>query len=65
MQRQPNYIIDNQNHKIAVQLDKKITETLENYVLFQFMKKNKKDDKLSLREAKKYYKSLKANKISK
>ena len=63
MELQPNYIIDNENHKIAVQLDiktyEKITDTLENYALYQFMQENKNDEKLSLEDAKKYYQSLK------
>jgi hypothetical protein len=63
MELQPNYIIDNENHKIAVQLDiktyKKITDTLENYALYQLMEENKNDEKLSLEDAKKYYQSLK------
>ena len=63
MELQPNYIIDNENHKIAVQLDiktyEKITETLENYALYQLMEENKNDEKLSLEDAKKYYQSLK------
>ncbi len=65
MQLQPNYIVDSHNHKIAVQLDiqtyEKITETLENYALYQFMQDNKNDEKLSLNDAKKYYQSLKEN----
>ena len=52
----PNYIVDSHNHKIAVQLDmqtyEKITEALENYVLFKFMV-----EKLSLKDAKTYYAS--------
>ncbi len=63
MELQPNYIIDNKNHKIAVQLDiktyEKITDTLENYALYQLMEENKNDEKLSLEDAKKYYQSLK------
>ncbi len=63
MELQPNYIIDNENHKIAVQLDiktyEKITDTLENYALYQLMEENKNDEKLSLEDAKKYYQSLK------
>ena len=65
MQLQPNYIVDNHNHKIAVQLDiqtyEKITETLENYALYQYMQDNKNDEKLSLKDAKEYYQSLKVN----
>lgn len=63
MQLQPNYIIDNHNHKIAVQLDietyEKITDVLENYALFKFMDENKDDEKLSLKDARAYYNSLK------
>ena len=63
MELQPTYIIDNNNHKIAVQLDiktyEKITDILENYALYKLMEENKNDEKLSLEDAKKYYKSLK------
>ena len=63
MQLQPNYIVDNHNHRIAVQLDiktyEKITETLENYALFKFMDENKNDEKLSLKDAREYYNSIK------
>jgi len=48
MQLQPNYIVDNHNHKIAVQLDiktyEKITDALEDYALFKFMDENKKEN---------------------
>jgi hypothetical protein len=60
MQLQPNYIVDNHNHKIAVQLDiktyEKITDVLEDYALFKFMDENKDDEKLSLKDARAYYK---------
>jgi len=63
MQLQPNYIVDNHNHKIAVQLDiktyEKITETLENYALFKFIEENKNDEKLSLKDAREYYNTIK------
>ena len=63
MQLQPNYIVDNQNHKIAVQLDiktyEKITDVLEDYALFKFMDENKYDEKLSLKDARALYASLK------
>ena len=65
MQLQPNYIVDRYNHKIAVQLDiqtyEKITETLENYALYQYIEDNQNSEKLSLKEAKKYYQFLKEN----
>ena len=63
MQLQPNYIVDNKNHKIAVQLDiktyEKITDVLEDYALFKFMDENKDDEKLSLKDARVLYASLK------
>jgi len=63
MQLQPNYIVDNHNHKIAVQLDiktyEKITDALEDYALFKFMDENKDDEKLSLKDARELYASLK------
>jgi len=63
MQLQPNYIVDNYNHKIAVQLDietyEKITDILEDYALFKLMNENKDDKKLPLKDARLYYNSLK------
>ena len=63
MQLQSNYIVDNHNHKIAVQLDiktyEKITDALEDYALFKFMDENKNDEKLSLKDARELYDSLK------
>ena len=63
MQLQPNYIVDDHNHKIAVQLDiktyEKITDALEDYALFKFMDENKNDEKLSLKDARELYDSLK------
>ena len=64
----PNYIVDNQNHKIAVQLDittyNQITETLENFALYKLMEENDDNEILSLKDAREYYKSLKQNKAS-
>lgn len=63
MQLQPNYIVDNNNHKIAVQLDietyEKVIDVLENYALFKFIEENKNDERLSLKDAKAYYASIK------
>ena len=59
----PNYIVDDENHKIAVQLDMKtyeqITETLENFALYKLMEENKEEETLSAKDARNYYKSLK------
>jgi hypothetical protein len=63
MQLQPNYIVDNNNNKIAAQIDIKtynqINETLENYALMQFIDENIDDDNFSLADAKSYFKTLK------
>jgi len=63
----PNYIVDNQNKKIAVQLDidtyNKITETLENFALYKLMEEDNDNETLSLKDAREYYKSLKQNKL--
>jgi hypothetical protein len=62
MNLNPNYIINAENHKIAVQLDietfNKIEEVLENYALYQFMQVNNDDDYLPLEQAQDFYKSL-------
>ena len=56
------YIVDENNRKIAVQLDlstfNKIEEVLENYALVQLMKENVADETFSLDEAKSYYNKL-------
>ena len=50
------YIIDDQNRKIAVQIPietfEKIEEILENYALVQSMKDNEGEETLSINEAK-------------
>jgi RelB Antitoxin len=56
------YIVDEKNNKIAVQLDIKtfemIEDVLENYALHQLMIENEDDEKLDLAAAKKYYSKL-------
>lgn len=56
------YIIDEQNEKIAVQLPiktfEKIEEILENYALFQLMKENEGEETLNINKAKSYYNKL-------
>ena len=62
MQLKPSYIVDINNKKIAVQLDiktyEKITNTLEDYALYQLMQEDKDNQVLSIKEAKEYYKTL-------
>jgi hypothetical protein len=38
-----------------MQTYEKITKTLENYALYQFMQDNKNNEKLSLKDTKQYY----------
>ncbi|HKQ08559.1 MAG TPA: hypothetical protein VJ464_25785 [Blastocatellia bacterium] len=56
------YIIDEQNRKLAVQLDiatfNKIEELLENYALVQLMEEPADDEALELDEAVTYYQTL-------
>ena len=55
------YIIDEDNHKVAVQLDidtfEKIEDVLENNALVQLINEDK-GDWLAVEDAKKYYASL-------
>lgn len=57
------YIVNEANEKIAVQLDiktfEKIERLLEDYVLGEAIKENKEKDRLTLKEAKVYYRKLK------
>ena len=54
------YIVDEQNRRVAVQVDIKtfeqIEEVLENYALSRLMKNAEGDEMLSLREAEDFYK---------
>jgi len=56
------YIVDNQNRKVAVQLDiktfKQIEDILENYALYQLMRDDENSETLKLEEAKSYYSKL-------
>jgi ASC-1-like (ASCH) protein len=55
------YIIDENNNKVAVQIDintyEKLEELLENYSLVQLMKEDD-SQKLEVKEAKEFYKKL-------
>lgn len=57
------YIINKQQQPVAVQLDikvfKRLEEVLEDYALAQYMKETDSEEKLTLNEAKAYYKKLK------
>jgi len=60
------YIVDEQNRKIAVQMDidtyNEIEEILENYALVQLMKENRGEEKLNVSDAKSYYHRLEKEK---
>ncbi len=55
------YIIDENNEKVAVQIDietyQKMEDLLENYALVQLMKEDD-SERLEVREAKEFYKKL-------
>jgi RelB Antitoxin len=57
------YIVDENNNKIAVQIDiedyKKIEKILEDYALGKYMEEAKNDKILTLAEAKKIYRKRK------
>ena len=59
---QKQYIIDEQNRKIAVQIPiqtfEKLEEILENYALVQLMEENQDEDTLNVQDAKSYYDQL-------
>ncbi len=56
------YIVDEQNRKLAVQIDidtfNKIEEILENYALVQLMEEPTSDEALGIDEAMAYYQTL-------
>lgn len=66
LQLRPNYVTDNNNKKVAVQLNiktyEKIEEILENYSLYHLMKEDTKEKPLNLADAKEHYKNLKRKK---
>jgi hypothetical protein len=60
------YIVDEKNRKVAVQLDIKtfnqIEEIMENFALFKLMDENKDGGALDVKSAMKYYSKLKKSK---
>ena len=63
MQIKRQYIVDESNRKVAVQLDietfEKIEETLENYGLIRLMEAEEPDDEVfNLEQAQSYYRTL-------
>lgn len=62
MELKRQYIVDEDNHKVAVQLDidtfEKIEDVLENYALVQLINADESEAALGIEEAKKYYATL-------
>jgi len=62
MEIKRQYIIDERNRKVAVQLDietfERIEEALENYGLIQLMQEESDDELLELESAREYYRTL-------
>lgn len=62
MNLERRHIVDENNRKIAVQLDietfEKIETILENHALYELMQADDKDEALNLEDAVKYYQSL-------
>jgi len=61
MELKRQYIVDEDNHKVAVQLDidtfEKIEDVLENYALVQLINADESES-MTQEDAKKYYASL-------
>lgn len=57
------YIVDENNKKVAVQIDidtfNKMEEIIEDHGLYKLIRESENDEKLSVEEAKEYYKKLK------
>ncbi|OQX74999.1 MAG: hypothetical protein B6D64_12280 [Bacteroidetes bacterium 4484_276] len=59
---QKQFVVDNMNRKVAVQIDyktfSKIEGILENHALYQLMEEYDDNESLNLEEAKNYYQTL-------
>jgi hypothetical protein len=62
MEIKRKYVVDDENRKVAVQLDietfEKIEEILENHGLVQLMLDEEEDEVLEIQQAKDFYKTL-------
>ena len=62
MEIRRRYVVDDENRKVAVQLDietfEKIEEILENYGLVQLMSDEEEDEVFDINQAKDFYKTL-------
>lgn len=68
MKLERRYIVDENNHKVAVQIDievfEQIENILENHALYQFMQASDGDEEFDLKNAMAHYEVLKANQCS-
>lgn len=59
---QKKYIVDENNNRLAVEIDyktfQKIEEVLEDYALYQLIQETEDSESLTLSEAKDYYRQL-------
>ena len=62
MEIKRSYVVDDENHKITVQLDietfEKIEEIMENYGLAQLMTDEEEDEALEIQQARDFYEAL-------
>jgi hypothetical protein len=56
------FVVDDKNHKIAVQIDidtfKEIEDLIENHILAQMIKDSAEDESYDIHNARAYYKQL-------
>ncbi len=62
MEIKKQFVIDEKNRKVAVQIDidtfKKIEDLIENHILAQMIKDSAEDKSYDIQDAKTYYKQL-------
>lgn len=62
MEIKKQFVIDDKNHKVAVQIDidtfKKIEDLIENHILAQMIKDSAEDESYDIDDARAYYKRL-------
>jgi len=68
MKLERRYIVDENNHKVAVQIDievfEQIENVLENHALYQFMQASDDEEELNLKDAVAHYETLQTNQCS-
>ena len=68
MKLERRYIVDENNHKVAVQIDievfEQIENVLENHALYQFMQARDDEEALNLKDAVAHYEALRTGQCS-